>query len=799
MAGSLRYRVRAVSSASEAGAELLRVLTTRAIPTLAAIAVNPTPSQLVLETFTGTDPGLGVGQAVATSGFASFQQAGPVNHALASGLGVKNYGLRAYVAGAAEGSSVLYRRIDVQPLPPLQPIQPEAFASLVAWTLNAVPSVGDVLALRLNGELVSVLALAGDTANGLLQRWLLEAQNAAGLTEAYQFTVNGNRVDITTRQNRGWRAGEYEWISGNMTPVDLRQGGSAVASSGLASLRIAGDGLTQPQEVTLTGNGGFFQTTVSLGNRNYAAGLRTFDIQAVSGSGTTGQPSLRRMLVRSMPTLASTAPVPVADSLQLETLEITESGETQVVVESLPNDAPGLVVSASKVKALTAGAGVKTYALRAQTRNSGQVSTALLRRVLVRPAPQLEPLQALALSSQLQLGFSTVPATGSGVSLQLGGETLTLTVAEGQSAAQILAAFATQIQQSATLNARYDALATVGGLRILTRESRGWKDGEWQALSPEWQITRVVQGQGSSATQGLARIELEETVDGVSTVTKWDVSAQSAFAQINTLELANRPAGRPAQFSLRAVGANEAAGEQLKRRARVFEVAPIIVQQPTLAGPINPGTPFRVGVGVGNSLPMSYRWKKDGVLLPGQTARELNLATVTSSDAGVYQVEVSNALGTVNSALMTLTVNEPVVITAQPIAQTLRVGDPLQLSVTATGTAPIQYQWRKNGVVIPEATSSVFTVSAVGFTNAGSYDVVVTNTVGPVTSAAAAVTVERLTQSIVFASIADQLATQTVPLTATGGNSGNPVTFSVTSGPGVICQPTADVHHIGDS
>ena len=44
----------------------------------------------------------------------------------------------------------------------------------------------------------------------------------------------------------------------------------------------------------------------------------------------------------------------------------------------------------------------------------------------------------------------------------------------------------------------------------------------------------------------------------------------------------------------------------------------------------------------------------------------------------------------------------------------------------------------------------------------------------------------KLDQTITFPEISDQLATSTVALSATGGASGNPVTFSVSSGPGVI-------------
>ena len=783
--GLFRYRVRAVSSASVAGAELERVLRVRAIPPLAALQSNPSPPALVVETFTGADPGLGLGQPIATSP-QSFVQAGPVTRALPAGLGLKQYGVRAYLAGAEEGSTVLSRRVDVQPLPPLQPILPAAFASWVAWTLESVPAVGDLLALRLGGELVSVLSLEGDTPEALLQRWLQAANSVSVLAESYQLSVVGDRLEIATKTHRGWRAGEYEWLSGSPTQVGLRQGSAALEASGLAGLRVSGDTLAQPQDIAVAGVSGFVQTTLALASRTYPEGLHRFNLQAVSADGVVGQPSQRRLLVRQMPVLAAVAPVVVPDVLRLETLEVTETGETQVELDAVSNVAPGLVFSAAKSKALAAGAGVKTYAIRAQTVASGQVSAQLLQRVIVRPAPQLEPVQPLALASLVQLGFGTLPAEGTVLSLHLGGQTLTRAVLAGETVEQILAGFASQIQQSGLLNSSYEAQASAGGLVLSTRALRGWRDGEWQALSPEWQVIRLRQGLGSAAQQGLVRLELHEDVDGTLTITEWDWPDQAPFAQLATLAVGSRSAGRPAAFRLRAVSAGETAGDFLQQRMVVHAVAPQILEQPVVPAPLNPGATFRLGVRMANSLPLTYVWKKDGVILQDQTGPELWIAQVGPSDRGVYQAEISNSLGAVTSDAVTLSLNEPVVITAQPVAQTLRVGERLELSVTATGTAPIQYQWRKNSLPIPEATSSVYAISEVGFMDAGSYDVVITNVVGPVTSASVEVTVERIPQSIVFDPIEDQLTTQSVSLAATGGGSGNPVTFAVTAGPGTL-------------
>ncbi len=80
-------------------------------------------------------------------------------------------------------------------------------------------------------------------------------------------------------------------------------------------------------------------------------------------------------------------------------------------------------------------------------------------------------------------------------------------------------------------------------------------------------------------------------------------------------------------------------------------------------------------------------------------------------------------------------------ITTQPLAQNIEVYDALTLSVAATGTPALSYQWRLNGTPIPAATSATYTVSRSNILHGGSYTCVVTNAYGSDTSAPAAVSV----------------------------------------------------------
>lgn len=81
-------------------------------------------------------------------------------------------------------------------------------------------------------------------------------------------------------------------------------------------------------------------------------------------------------------------------------------------------------------------------------------------------------------------------------------------------------------------------------------------------------------------------------------------------------------------------------------------------------------------------------------------------------------------------------------ITGHPASASRCVGGSVTFSVTASGTAPLGYQWRRNGVNIAGATGSSYTIASVTTGDAGSYDCVVSNACGSQTSNAANLTVK---------------------------------------------------------
>lgn len=81
------------------------------------------------------------------------------------------------------------------------------------------------------------------------------------------------------------------------------------------------------------------------------------------------------------------------------------------------------------------------------------------------------------------------------------------------------------------------------------------------------------------------------------------------------------------------------------------------------------------------------------------------------------------------------------VITQQPESVTIPLGDPVTFTVNATGTAPLQYQWQKNGVNIEGANGPDFTIENTLLSDAGNYRVIITNIAGQITSNEAILTV----------------------------------------------------------
>ena len=166
--------------------------------------------------------------------------------------------------------------------------------------------------------------------------------------------------------------------------------------------------------------------------------------------------------------------------------------------------------------------------------------------------------------------------------------------------------------------------------------------------------------------------------------------------------------------------------------------------------------------------PVSYQWlvQSNGVYVnlsasgqfSGVTSATLTISSLVATNATNYEVLVTNASGSITSAVATLTLNQAPVITTQPASQTNIIGQTATLSVIANGLPSPSYQWQaqSNGVYVnlnaggqfSGVTNATLTISSLALTNTTNYEVVVTNSAGMVTSAAAMLTVLPASPSI---------------------------------------------------
>jgi hypothetical protein len=204
---------------------------------------------------------------------------------------------------------------------------------------------------------------------------------------------------------------------------------------------------------------------------------------------------------------------------------------------------------------------------------------------------------------------------------------------------------------------------------------------------------------------------------------------------------------------------------------------PSITKQPASLTVIT-HAPATFTVTAKGTAPLTYQWQFNGASLSnsanisGVSTAILKIKSAQSNDAGSYTVIVTDKSGSVTSSTATLAVDNPPVITVQPKSEVAAIGSNTSFSVTATGTAPLGYHWKRNGAALSDtATYSGTTTSLLKITdplavNAGIYTVVVSNAVGSVTSAKATLTLD------VPPSITGQPTNRTV-------TAGKPATFSV--------------------
>ncbi|MGM9482493.1 immunoglobulin domain-containing protein [Roseateles sp. NT4] len=150
---------------------------------------------------------------------------------------------------------------------------------------------------------------------------------------------------------------------------------------------------------------------------------------------------------------------------------------------------------------------------------------------------------------------------------------------------------------------------------------------------------------------------------------------------------------------------------------------------------------FRVNAS-GSAL--RYQWQRNGADLPGETFDTLSVTARLADDGARYSCVVRNGLGQVTSAAALLHVDPATlpVITEAPHSASALVGATASFTATVAGSAPLSYQWQRNGADIAGATAATYTTPALTLADQGArYRLVVRNAYGSATSAEATLSV----------------------------------------------------------
>jgi formylglycine-generating enzyme required for sulfatase activity/sugar lactone lactonase YvrE len=235
----------------------------------------------------------------------------------------------------------------------------------------------------------------------------------------------------------------------------------------------------------------------------------------------------------------------------------------------------------------------------------------------------------------------------------------------------------------------------------------------------------------------------------------------------------------------------------------------------TYAGSPTPPTNAGSYEVVGTVNDLIYQGTATGTLVIGKASQEVTFAAISdklttdsvnlAATGGGSNTPVTFAVtsgpGVISNNVLTFTTSGSVTITASQagndnflaaseVSRTFNV-----TKAAATVTLGSLAQTFNNTPRIATATTTpadlnvefTYAGSTTPPTNAGSYEVIGTiNDLIYQGSANGTLEIGKATQVITFATIADKLTTDSVTLAATGGDSNNPVTFAVTSGPGVI-------------
>ena len=171
----------------------------------------------------------------------------------------------------------------------------------------------------------------------------------------------------------------------------------------------------------------------------------------------------------------------------------------------------------------------------------------------------------------------------------------------------------------------------------------------------------------------------------------------------------------------------------------------------------------RLDAQVTGDWPLQFVWRKDGILMPGQTGPSLIFPCVSISDLATYSVEVVGGCNSATGMVCLYVFNHTEV---QKLAdRTVCAGENVTFTLVISGSAPTHIQWRKGNTPLPGENAWSLTLNNVSAADAGQYCADIWGHCDMLTFCAQLAVQELVTSS---------------PLANTNGIVGQNVTFSTT-------------------
>ena len=212
-------------------------------------------------------------------------------------------------------------------------------------------------------------------------------------------------------------------------------------------------------------------------------------------------------------------------------------------------------------------------------------------------------------------------------------------------------------------------------------------------------------GDGGTPTNAELNQPQSVALDGLGNLIIAD-STDNRIRKVSDLYQANQPSLTFTDVAFANDGSydvvvSNAYGSVTSSVATLFVVAPAAITAQPQSQTVLAGTNVTFCVTAGGIPQVYYQWYWASNLLPDQTNSTLSLVGVNQTNAGNYQVVMTNIYGSVTSSMAILLVGYPLIITAQPTNEIGVIGGAVNLNVSVSGTGPFTYQWQFNGTNLP--------------------------------------------------------------------------------------------------